>query len=343
MSSTNISKHLFESLARPLSENAKLDEPGFADQMLAALKPDITRVLLDPTWRHGRRVQSMFEAMVVAFDSYTLIKTEDAGTLQPADQYSLPDFRVVLKDGSQILVEVKNEYRTQPFNQRFGMRASDLEKKQKYAVTMGVPLKLAIYWARWGLWSLVDPKHLEPRGNKLGIEMMRAMQFNETALFGDQSIGTRLPLTLRFVADRANERLIAVDGQAAFTIGGVEVLCQGNVLTGLDRELALLVIQYGELEGEGPVAVTSGALLDAIDFNFVHPEPANEDFEIVGSASRMFSRYYATRTIAKGQVVRTAFPLQPGLFRVLTVGDGTGKTLPLWRFIQRPAGGKEPT
>jgi len=337
MSGQDTSRFLFESLARPLAEAARLDQSDYTDRLLAQLKPDIERVLQDPAWRHGRRVQNMFEAMVVAFDYFRLIKTEDAGTLHPADQYSLPDFRIVLKDGSQILVEVKNVYRQAPFQQRFEMRASDLEKKIRYANAVGIPLKLAVYWARWGIWTLIDPKHLQTKGTKKYIDMMDAARFNETACIGDQTIGTRAPLTIRFVADRTKERRVAEDGKAPFTIAAVEVLCEGEVLTGLDRDLALLMIQFGEWREEESVPVVNGDVLDAVDFNWVPEQMSDQGFDIVGSASRMFARYYSLRTIDGGQVVRTAFTLEPGLFRVLTHSDATGHSLPLWRLIIQPA------
>lgn len=197
-------------------------------------------------------------------------------------------------------------------------------------------MKLAIYWARWGFWSLVDPQHLTARGNKLGIEMIYAMRVSEMAKIGDQSIGTRLPLTIRFSADRQKERTVGEGGMTNFTVSGVDILCDGQTLNGIDRSLAYLLIQFGELSGEEPVALMDGELLDAVDFNFVHQEPTDQGFEIVGSASRMFARYYAMQTIEEGKVVRTAIPLEPDLFRVLTVGDGTGHTLPLWRLILQP-------
>jgi hypothetical protein len=129
MPGNNLSRHLFDTLARPIADDAELDAPDLVEGLIARLKPDMERILRDPAWLHGRRVQNMFEAMVVAFDCFTLIKTEDAGTMHPEGVYSLPDFRIVLKDDSQVLVEVKNEYRQEPFAQRFDMRASDLEKK----------------------------------------------------------------------------------------------------------------------------------------------------------------------------------------------------------------------
>lgn len=310
----------------------RLDRPDYARRLTDSLREEIEAQLANPIWIHGRRIQNMFEAMVVAFDCYTLIKTEDAGSLYPEDAYSLPDFRIVLKDRTQIFVEVKNVWCQDPCRQHFEMRASDLEKKVRYADTVGTPLKLAIYWARWGMWTLLDPQRLRNDGNSKCVDMVEAAPFNEMACLGDVSIATRAPLTIRFEADRTKARCVTEDNKVAMTIGAVQVLCEDTILTGLDRNLALLLIEFGQWHGKEGVAMTSGDLVDSIDFDFVPEETSDQGFDFVGDASRMFARYYSLRTVDEGRVVRVGFDLEPGLFRVLTVGDDTGHSIPLWRF-----------
>ena len=334
------SRRLYELLARSPLGADRIDQPGYAERLANALKADLEAVLTNDIWVHGRRIQSMFEAMVVAFDHFTLIKTEDAGPLHPEDVYSLPDFRLVLKDKSQILVEVKNVWCSDPREQLFTIRTTDLEKKMRYAEATGAPLKLAIYWARWGIWTLIDPKHLRDDGASKTVTMLQAVPFNETACFGDVTIGTRAPLTFRVEADRTKERTISPDGKVSMTIGAIILLCEGTALTGLDSKLALLLIQFGEWQGEDAVAVTDGALVDSIEYHFnpgERPEGGPENFDMIGHASRMFARYYSLRTVDAGRVIRTGVELEPGLFRVLTVGDGTGHSIPLWRFYLQPA------
>src|SRR5207237_10049330 len=62
---------------------------------------------------HALRTQSMFEALLVSLGAVELLKQEDAGEIYAFDEtLEVPDFRLVLRDGSQLLVEVKNFYQT---------------------------------------------------------------------------------------------------------------------------------------------------------------------------------------------------------------------------------------
>ena len=52
----------------------------------------------------------MFEAMLISLGDFTVLKAEDQGKLYPGTGFRVPDFRVVLTDGTQWLIEVKNVY-----------------------------------------------------------------------------------------------------------------------------------------------------------------------------------------------------------------------------------------
>ena len=58
-----------------------------------------------------------------------------------------------------------------------------------YARVTGGTLELAIFWARWSIWTLVDPEQLAPGDQDLALEMMSAVKANEMAAVGDQSLG----------------------------------------------------------------------------------------------------------------------------------------------------------
>ena len=65
------------------------------------------------------------------------------------------------------------------------MRHADLARLRDYAAATGCPLKLALYWARWGLWSLIDPVDLVPAGGKFDdIDMFKAVGLSELERLG---------------------------------------------------------------------------------------------------------------------------------------------------------------
>src|SRR5260370_9021297 len=104
----------------------------------------------------------MFEARIVSLGRYKVLKTEDIGHVHPQGKYTAPDFRVVLKDDSQWLVEVKNVYDANPVRQRFRIGEPYLGKLAGYASVMKCQLKLALFWATAGPWPPTTPRPPNP-------------------------------------------------------------------------------------------------------------------------------------------------------------------------------------
>jgi hypothetical protein len=80
---------------------------------------------------------------------------------------------------------------------------------------------LALYWARWGVWTIIDPCELALIDGLWGIDMFSAMKVNEFGALGDLTIGTRPPLVLRLSADPVKTSELHSDGTVNFTIGHV--------------------------------------------------------------------------------------------------------------------------
>ena len=88
--------------------NLSLNDPAFIERFLADAAPRLQTALADPTLIHGSRTERMFEAMVLSLGRFRLFKTEDIGRVHSATNYRAADFRIVLEDGKQWLIEVKN-------------------------------------------------------------------------------------------------------------------------------------------------------------------------------------------------------------------------------------------
>jgi hypothetical protein len=104
---------------------------------------------------------------------------------------------------------------------RYRIRNQDVKALQRYAEAVGTPLRLAIYWAHWNLWTLNDPERFARSGNYAEIEFIQAMKQNEMAVLGDYSIGTTYPLTLKLLAAIDQPRTVSPEGIASMCIGGV--------------------------------------------------------------------------------------------------------------------------
>ncbi len=95
----------------------KLNDPTLVDRFMADAAPRLREALADPALIHGSRVERLFEATVLSLGQFKLLKTEDVGRVHAAETLRAPDFRIVLDDGGQWLVEVKNVRSTNPSRQ----------------------------------------------------------------------------------------------------------------------------------------------------------------------------------------------------------------------------------
>ncbi|MBY5551118.1 hypothetical protein HFO61_30705 [Rhizobium leguminosarum] len=322
-------------------QRISLHDPKSSELFLDSIRASVEDALQNGALQHGQRTQNMFEALIVSLGAYKLLKTEDTGIVHPEGHFTAPDFRLVLNDGTQWLIDVKNVFLSAPEAQRLVLRKIDVEKLTAYAEVTGCPLKIAVYWARWRVWSLVDAADLAPVSDKkLSIDMLPSLQLSQLGRVGDLLIGTKPPLTLRLVADATKERSLASDGELVYTVAAAKLLCDGNeIVDPVERNLAYTFIQYGEWEVSDPLPILDSELLpEAVEFEWRPRERANpnESFEMIGRLSSMFSRYYAERTIGPDGIIQTEADLVPNWFKPLLNKGHKSDALPLWRFAVQP-------
>ena len=318
-----------------LEYRISMNDPQAVPKFTTFVRGALCDALSDPALLYGQRTEAMFEAMLISLGGYSLLKTEDSGRVHPEERFQPPDFRVVLPDGTQWLIEVKNVYINDPRQQkRLLMTRTYREKLENYASVTGGQLKLAVYWARWGIWTLVSPKRLVDGDGNLTLDMETGIVENELGCLGDRMIGTRPPLRLRLETDPAKSSPVASDGTVKFTISGVRLYCgEDELLDPIDKEIAWIFMQYGEWKEIGdPLALLEGDLLTGIEFRWEPEERRNKGYEIVGTPSQMFCRYYSEQTMKDQEVVQLHAPLRPGWFAPLVTSDYKKKALPLWQF-----------
>lgn len=75
------------------------------------LEQSLPESLQSATLLYGTRTQALFEAVIANLGAVQLVKSEDSGDIYNADEnLEIPDTRVVLTDGSNLLVETKNHH-----------------------------------------------------------------------------------------------------------------------------------------------------------------------------------------------------------------------------------------
>ena len=332
--------NLLAELARFSREcNISLRDPETASAFLRHANDEVRRALDDPLLLHGHRTEAMFEALVVSLGQFQLLNGEDAGRCFPEARYAVPDFRIVLPNGAHWLVEVKNVYERDPSRQKRRLLSQSYMKRlASYAAATGAELKIAVFWARWSIWTLVSPDRLLGGDGGLDLDMHTAIHVNELAHLGDRTIGTRPPLRLRVVMDPRRSSAIDAEGNVSATIGGTALFCgEEEVTDSTEQKIMWVFMQYGDWQEEGsPEPIVDGDRLLAVDFRWNPVERTNQGFEMIGTLSNMFARYYAQHTTDSGGVTQLRAPLRPNWFKPLLSMRGGSRSLPLWQFLQQP-------
>ena len=205
------------------SKGGALQDLTSQGEFVASLGVPLTDAVADSSLLRGLRAEALFEALVVSLGRIALIKQEDAGAAWTGSRgLKIPDYRIVLPDGTGFLVEVKHFHQGATPTKGFSLSENYLTGLRTYGELVGCPVKLAMYWSRWNVWTSVPLSACE-RGGRPSLSMMRAYKANEMGLLGDVHVATRFPLRFRLVADPSRERRLSDDGEVAFSIGGVEI------------------------------------------------------------------------------------------------------------------------
>lgn len=317
-----------------------LNDPALVERFMADAEPRLRDALSDPALIHGSRIERLFEATVLSLGRFKLLKAEDVGRVHAAETFRAPDFRVVLNDGEQWLVEVKNVRSKEAFKQELRMSRAYLSSLQSYADTVGTPLKLAIYWSLWRFWSVISPERFRSRNGSLRVSMQEAMLANEFERLGEVLIMTKPPLRLVLGATTDMPRSLSGEGLANFMIGSAKLYSRDVELTDpKDRKLAQVFLFHGEWAVDGPFALFDGDQIAGVEFIAKPVELTNQGWEGIGTASRIFSSFYADQTIDGDQVIQLDGEPAPDWFAPLASWDFKNSKLPLLLGRIQPSDG----
>ncbi|HUZ87074.1 MAG TPA: hypothetical protein VNF26_08985 [Candidatus Baltobacterales bacterium] len=316
-----------------------IGDPGRIDTALATVRKALVDVASSKSTLHGWRVQALFEAVVASLGRVQLLKLEDSGDVfVTGPDLKPPDFRIVTTDGDQMLVEVKNFYHTNE-TAPFRMRAKDFDELQRYAHLVGVQkLKVAIYWSRWNLWTLVNPSRFEADGpDYRALSLPAALQCNDMGRIGDRIPGTEWPLGLIIYSDPAKPRTVNPNGEAQFTIGKLEYVVAGRVVTApAEQRIVMRLMLHGGWPEDARLDVVDGKL---ISNSFLYaPEtqpPEGQQFAMHSPLSSIFSSMFNEATMdADGEITALRVRINPSALAKLIPDDYEGETLRIWRIHQ---------
>jgi len=296
------------------STPGQLADEARVDAVVGRFRTGVLASLRSAGRVHGWHTQIMFAEVVRGLGEAVLLAEEDQGTTwaRPSEPARPGDYRVVLPDGRNLSIEVKNHRGlTAPFR----TRVADLNALLRYADLTKSEPRLAIYWTRTGMWFLVDPDRFTVRGDRASISMTTAMTENEMAALGDMMLGLPPPLEFRLEFEelppftefdpKGKRQLTAVIRGTSISVGGRAVRSTA------DRRLAFYLMwngrwpdtQHDEFEG---------GRLKSVRFAF-EPEQWNRDqgFAIAGFLSELIASSFWLRTSTDGTITSLRAQLDP--------------------------------
>lgn len=309
-----------------------LQDPHATGDFIAALRQPLTDAISDPALLRGLRAEALFESLVVSLGGIQLIKQEDSGAAWTGRPHlKIPDYRIVLLDGTQFLAEVKHFHQGGKQMRPFAISKSYLRGLREYEELVGCPVKLAVYWSAWNQWTLV-PLDVCEESERPSLTLPRAIEANEMSELGDLWVGTVSPLRLRFVADTASPRRVSGDGTVTFTIADVQVFCGDRQLTRKrEQSIAMWFMLYGSWEEKATAEIHDRQLV-AMEFVGEPSEDTGQGFALVGTLSGLFSSMYLSSTSEGGAVSRLGVDVSSGSLASLIPADYESDELPVWRF-----------
>lgn len=313
-----------------------LTDPLLVPLFLEDARSGLDAALKDAPLVHGARTERQFEALVLTLGQFRLLKAEDQGRLHAEVHCRAPDYRVVLQDGRQWLIEVKNVHVEDPLRQEAHLTAPYLASLRAYSELVGVPLKIAHYWSKWQFWSLVDPDLFITSAGGAHIEMGAAMAASELAQLGDLWFCTVAPIRLVVEVDQGSVAEVIGEEPSGGHLAAVRLFSgDAELIDDRDKQLAWILMLYGEWELSGPRALLEGDKLLGVEFSAA---PVEDDDvaeprmmgPLIGQASRIFARYFSQQTTVGDAVIQLHGQPTPEWFTPIANWDFKHSNLPLW-------------
>jgi len=286
---------------------------------------------------YGKRIEALFAYVVGALGEAALLKQEDEGSLYYiGEDIIVPDYRIILKDSSQYLVEVKNHHSENIYDE-FVVKKDYYQKLRKYSDLCNVDLKFGIYFSVPNKWALISIDAFNERDDSYTIDFASSIAKSEMALIGDRTIGTRPDLELQLLTNSNEANEIDKDGKAVFTTREINIYSAGHKISdSLEKEIAFYLIQFGDWEEKQAEAIIERGKLLGMRFIFAPHIETEDNFSLIGTLSTMISNMFKQHTVVDGKVIAVDSHLDPERFKVFIPTHYKGKELPLWRFTIQP-------
>lgn len=280
---------------------------------------------------YGQRTEAMFAFVVGGLGKASLIKKEDQGEAYTNADLRIPDYRLILNNGTRLLVEVKNVHAVGK-ERRLKLKRDYVAGLARYAELDKSELRFAVYYSRWAHWVLLPTDAFEDYDEStVAIDLMRAFARSEMSRLGDLMVGTTPDLVVLLEADRDKSEILS-GKRVRFYPKQLRFFCNDQEITRPDeRRLAYYFTRYGRWVVKSEALILEDETILGVKVKF-SPEdpPEGQAFSMLGAISTMISRAFLELTTDGGRV-RMIYPnSDPEELSVLIPEDYDGQVLKLW-------------
>jgi hypothetical protein len=330
---------LFSAFTSKYSINIQ-DETSL-NTFLKEIKKSLERSQKTDITIHGKRIEMLFAYVVGALGSAKLVKQEDAGNLFTAiTDIEMPDYRIILNNDEQILVEVKNFNSNDP-HKKFIIKKEYYNKLKKYSDIIGIPIYISVYFRLFNYWVLLPIEAFNDENDKYTIDFINAIARSEMSKIGDCMLATTPDIEIRILTDEENAHQLPNDKskRIKFLPKKTEIYCnQKKLNTELENQLAIYFMRYSSWEEKLHELIVENNKVYGVRFVYSGEKHDGQLFAHLGTRSSMISEFFKTLTIKDDNVIATESFLNPSEFSIQIPDDYDEKfnDLPLWRFISLP-------
>lgn len=309
--------------------NSSDDIDKFTLELNKSLKQNINPILL-----YGKRIEKSFAHIVSSLGQCKMIKQEDAGLVFINEDILIPDYRILLNDGMQFLVEVKNYNQKNP-NKDYVMKNENYSKYLNYSKLMNLPLYFAIYWTKLRRWTLIKYDKFKIVDSFSSISIEDALRNNEMSILGDYLIGTKPPLKLKLYANKSKERKI-IGSECNFMIDKMELYSDSKIIKDIEEQsIVWNLMLFGEWNNTiRAVLENNSDLIDYIEYIFLPDDyNINKNFYPIAYASGIITNQFFFSTSTKDGKLKNITPVGFDYnFGINISKTYKKKDLPLWIF-----------
>ena len=329
-------------------EQRRVSDPARVEATVAQFEAGLRDSLESPSRIRGWVSDQLFGLVAADLGGCRLVKQEDAGVLFYEDEVKLPDWRLTLLSGENILVEVKAEHDNHPGVSK--LRLAEVARLKSYAELNHCPLYIAVHWIAMSMWTLVPIDDYVRLGDHFEIDLETAFKRNHMcSLLNDRMLGLKPPLELRLTMEEVPDEDGATavepepeeDGMRKLSLvtTGVRMFAGGEgMVDKSETALVWFLVQHARWPCEERVEDAGDGVWEMVFTMAPDESNAEQGFDIIGALSELYTRMFYSRTTSlEAETTNLSIDVEPGTLPRLVPTDLKSDRLPLWHLRINPS------